>query len=322
LKKSTNKQHINIYVNINTLILTYYNNQMSKKQEYEKVDVEDFDSIDEIFDKPSDSYSISKKCFIGCVTVATILFVLLFGIFITFIIWGGQVKFEFISNPGSSVQPTKSSNTKLEISGLFMKTFTVGNHILTNKDYLFAENIIVEIWGAGGSGYIGSSYSTRAGGGSGSYIKALIKTNQQNFSIHVGKGSSINDENCSYDRGNSLKASCVNGDKSFINSNTIYLSAGGGGGANTLGYPGLGGQILTVSGVEDVLAINGRNGNDYKSNYYIDIRGGDAPNGGIGGYCTNVLYHNFNGTYPGGGGGCLQHVGSGYGADGMIIVYY
>jgi hypothetical protein len=62
---------------------------------------------------------------------------------------------------------------------------TPGTYTLTPNDYNNADQLLVEIWGAGGGGSFGY------GGGSGSYIKALVIPNLLSFNIIIGTGQIV-----------------------------------------------------------------------------------------------------------------------------------
>lgn len=106
-----------------------------------------------------------------------------------------------------------------------------GKHQLTPEMYNFADEITVEMWGAGGGGCSGTC---GIGGGSGAYIKAKIETLQQTFDLSVGLGGQggmgmkVNykgDYKSDYDP---MLAQGVNGgDSSVIGTNTKLIAGGG-----------------------------------------------------------------------------------------------
>jgi DNA/RNA endonuclease G (NUC1) len=233
-----------------------------------------------------------------------------------------------------------------------------GDYRLSPEDYHYADHIIVEIWGAGGSG--GADVATAdmnsidtnsnniigGGGGSGAYIKASIQTNQQYIDVHVGYGGA-RVERYTWTPGLypicMRKHTCINtsvftrsGD-SWIrirddNNNhnvdnetyLVDLTAGGGmdGGSCTDRYSihggGGGGGVVTIKNTSDIYAVPGNSGID-------GMNGASAPFGGNGGNTTHR-----NGHVPGGGGGavsvCPRYPRTAQrmsrGGDGMIKIFF
>lgn len=217
-----------------------------------------------------------------------------------------------------------------------MITFdTPENFILTPAMYYYADSFIIEMWSAGGCP-CGCGY---AGGGSGSYIKALIYTDQKNFSMCIGNGgyiplSTMNFCPLTYDY--------ANGGNTSLHNDVINLIAGG-------GYKysnSSGGKIfsLTSNNHQNIIyeKFNGTNGGVNCLCLYsggdCDFRqscdgcnGGSTPYGGSGSISGSYL----NGSQPGGGGGGVcrdvnhncpsdgfcNNMNPGSGGDGKIILY-
>lgn len=95
-----------------------------------------------------------------------------------------------------------------------------GTYQLSPKDYGYAEEIIVELWGAGGGGD-GCICAGGGGGGGGAYIKALVKTDQQIFNMLIGKGGYGGSGSYGYCKYGS------NGNSTSLIGKKINLTAGG-----------------------------------------------------------------------------------------------
>jgi hypothetical protein len=204
------------------------------------------------------------------------------------------------------------------VSSFRMKTFAAGEYILKPIDYNFQKDIVIELWGAGGSVNHNEPGDTTSGG-SGSYIKASISTDLEKFKIKVGRARNST-EICS-------------GEDSYIYNNRINLTAGGGQGfcnSCSVKYDEnmtckLGGKIISVKGTDDVISVEGNTAGTTGS-----IFGADAPFGGKGGKPYSPIYgYTGNGSIPGGGGGpsippnpSYCNFTQGMGGDGMIIIYY
>jgi hypothetical protein len=204
-----------------------------------------------------------------------------------------------------------------------MKVFSIGKYTLHPTDYGFKQNIVVEIWSAGGSS--SGAYQEFGCSGSGAYIKANVKTKWETFKITVGKA--VN---------NSL--TCKGEDSSFTNMRINLTVSGGEGQCSTCiktgrnATCGLGGKITSTSGTEDVIFSSGNGAkvfcNPGSTCSGIFCMGGNAPNGGSGGmYSIFNVDFKPNGTSPGGGGG-QGYQGDeynspfGFGGDGAVIVYW
>jgi DNA/RNA endonuclease G (NUC1) len=221
-----------------------------------------------------------------------------------------------------------------------------GDYRLSPEDYHYADQIVVEIWGAGGSGgadvatdtsNMDASNNIIGGGGSGAYIKATIRTNQQYIDVHVGYGGA-RVERYIWAPGFypicMRKHACINasaftrsGD-SWIrirDNNETYLvdlTAGGGmdGGSCTDRYSIHGGGAVTIENTSDIHAVPGNSGGGVNA-----MDGGSAPFGGDGGNTTHR-----NGRVPGGGGGatlvCPKYPRTAQkmsrGGDGMIKIFF
>lgn len=211
-----------------------------------------------------------------------------------------------------------------------------GHYKLDGSIYGTAKNIVVEMWGAGGSGncvYDSPSYGGN-GGGSGAYIHANLPTfindTYIEYDIFVGKGGtfSISDYKCYYQT--------ENGDTIIYNNeHSIILLAGKGshgfnagiiidGGCNITGI-GIGGRYLISDNILIHNAIVGNNGTSCTiimevASISVNGNGGNAPFGGNGGYggigapSPQIMESGF---FPGGGGS-----GSRFGADGMVRIMF
>jgi len=211
-----------------------------------------------------------------------------------------------------------------------------GTFILTPLDYNNANSIMIELWSGGAAG--NSFY----GGGSGSYVNAFINTNNENFTLIVGKGGNHDP----------IDKSGGNGSLSSIVGNNINITLGGGlsfceknvsqHNYNNYNLCSNGGHIIKIlCNYPNCFLnekINGSSGSSipcsssntcgqYNNYCYINTgNGGQAPNGGKGG-CNSNNYDNMsclvyqysttnsrqecfnndingtNGNQPGGGGG-------------------
>lgn len=213
---------------------------------------------------------------------------------------------------------------------VFMITYDKpGQYNLTQKDYNFNSQIIVEIWGAGAGGNSGNY----AGGG-GSYIKAVINSTKT-LHISVGKGG--------FGASGSYPPYCQNptnvgqyGESSSITNDDINLIAGGGcvfhdkmkcSNENTIS----GKNILineNLTGMAGTLTIV-----QYLCNSGTKVyngQGGNGAMGGIGGKKNDGPYTPVHGTKPGGGGssnypardGLFPQGCAGNGGDGTVIIYF
>lgn len=97
-----------------------------------------------------------------------------------------------------------------------------GIYTILPKDYYYAKELIVELWGAGAGG----DGCQGGGGGGGAYIKALIVTEGRVFNITVGQGGNgglgmMCSSQFGYQKG-------FNGNSTFFVTQNIILTAGGG----------------------------------------------------------------------------------------------
>jgi len=193
-------------------------------------------------------------------------------------------------------------------------------------------SIIVEVWGAGGSGGRASVFwgsSAAGGGGGGAYARKTISvTPGQSIDYVVGAGGSN---------------SSTGGDSWFLATNQL-LAKGGSGVANNSAVAGIGGQSSESVGDIRFSGGNGANaatnqggggggggsaGPDSNGNSASNRIGGSAvAGGGAGGRGGNNGQSPTAGLFPGGGGGgaycsgffCGENGGSG--ADGQIRISY
>jgi hypothetical protein len=199
-----------------------------------------------------------------------------------------------------------------------MKVYSVGEYTISPIDYNYALNIVVELWGAGGSVYNQSAGPHDTCAGSGSYIKASVPTYLSSFKLKVGKAINEN--------------TACDGENTYFTSKYINLTVGGGYGrcgdckaTMTCGY---GGNISVIDGIDEALYLPGED-SQYIGDNGCCMRactGGDAPNGGKGGSALggNLGCGKSNGTLPGGGAGWYVSNCSafGWGGDGTAIVYF
>lgn len=199
---------------------------------------------------------------------------------------------------------------------MYMLTFnTPGIYSLTPDRYQYSEYLIFELWGAGGgcANPCRKNIDICAGGGSGSYLKALVHPNNLTLNISVGLGGLGGSGDFIYYSENDTKSigqEGTSGEDTWVKSidNSINLVAGGGYSGDS---GGIGGFVKSVEGTSNQLAIDGERFHYmYHPNYQTLCRGGNAPLGGSGGsdYAGTVLhgYYLVNigrpGKYPGGGG--------------------
>jgi hypothetical protein len=176
-----------------------------------------------------------------------------------------------------------------------------------------AKKVMVEVWGAGGSGgpccfcsVAGGGTFGGGGGGGGGYAKGIVNvTPGSNITVTVGVGGGVS-SNMSFNGGTSSFGSFISatgGQGGYVgNSSSGYTAPGG---------VGIGG-FLSLTGVAGLYPlVGGSAGSGYGG-------AGGADNGGIGG--TNTP-----GGIPGGGGaGGNTTPGQlgGPGGNGKVIVYY
>jgi len=123
--------------------------------------------------------------------------------------------------------------------------FEPGNYILLPKDYGYADNIIVEMWGPGAGGSSQGNYScencniyfgcllTRwsyTGGNSGAYFKASIFTKRKPFNLTISAGGTTCPELDSYSNLPCWKTTCtgISTMQTIFYNDETYLSIGSG----------------------------------------------------------------------------------------------
>lgn len=226
------------------------------------------------------------------------------------------------------------SNTHGEYVQKLSSTYGPGDYRLAPQDYHYVDQIVVEIWGAGGAGGAGSAGGVGRnimGGGGGAYITANITTNQQYIDIHVGYGGAgverykwttglypicISEHTCN----NSSARSRDSWIRIYDNSsdNIINLTAGGGMDGGCTARNSTNGGIVTMDNTSDIYAVPGNSGSDKTD-------GGSTPFGGAGGNATHR-----DGQVPGGGGAarlvCPKYPHTvrrlSRGGDGMIKIFF
>lgn len=196
--------------------------------------------------------------------------------------------------------------------GNHLLSYGPGDYKLSPRDYYCVENLIVEMWGAGGCGGSGIN------GGDGAYVKTAIRTRMQNIIIHVGYGGTghmFYNRTGMYGYGycNTTTESDQNSwiliDQKSPTDDVLKLIAGGGStgcSINTSSIAGKGGNV-TVKNLHNVIAISGNDGR-YYSNNPKNI-GSKLP--GIGGL-----------TYYYDGPNMSWYVPLLKGNDGMINIYF
>jgi hypothetical protein len=164
-----------------------------------------------------------------------------------------------------------------------------------------AENICIEIWGAGGGGGNSSCYnfnncwSSGAGGGGGYGNQCFSVAPNQTLTVTVGKGGTA----------------VTPGESSSVVGASINLVANGGAAGTSSEYNVFNGAAVVAAGGTCTATNNLQGGN---SNY---TTGGAGGNGGSGGVM------NGNGSSPGGGGGGAGGNGGGtpgVGGNGKVII--
>ena len=158
-----------------------------------------------------------------------------------------------------------------------------------------ASQVVIEVWGAGGSGGRGSTLCVSiygGGGGSGGYVKKTFSLTSgnagQTFNYSVGTGGAPNTGN-GLPGGNSTSSQGTFG-------TAFSLTAGGGAGGTGQTVPFNGGTGGSATGGD--VNTSGNPGQDGSLG-----TGGSAPNGGAGGAGPVGSGLPGNGTAPGGGGG-------------------
>lgn len=216
-------------------------------------------------------------------------------------------------------------NDMSKINGMHVLSYGPGDHSLNYRDYYCVDNLLIEIWGAGGCGSCLRSY---IGGGSGAYIKTSISTGLRDIMIHVGHGGS---GILGFEWTSASSSGC---NVSFCNTTSdrdswikigddVHLVAGGGSdGCDDGDYTGGKGGTVSTKSKNNIIAIPGNSGIPMSD-------GGSAPFGGIGGRGSADFGE--PGTIPGGGGGyigddcCPVYPATtrdlSKGADGMVNIY-
>lgn len=149
--------------------------------------------------------------------------------------------------------------------------------------------INIELWGAG-AGAHGSHGGASAigGGGAGGKCRRISKTvtSGQSISFDIGAGG-LGDVGHIQDQANSGGDSTCDG-----------MTAGGGQGSLWGVVAGVGGTA--TGGDENTV---GGNGDDPSSPFEIGRKGGDSPDGGVGGASVSIATDGNDGIAPGGGAG-------------------
>ncbi len=180
-----------------------------------------------------------------------------------------------------------------------------------------AEQICIEIWGAGGGGsgatYNGGIYPSGAGGGGGGFGSACFTVVPgTTYTINVGAGGIGGPGDGG---GGSSAQNGTSGGASNVGS---LISATGGTGASFStpgGTPGTGGSSAAANnavgadGLAGTSTSNGRGG-----------AGGAAGNGGAGGASSSGAGQNGTGPGGGGSGGGYAYGAGGRGAAGQVII--
>lgn len=164
-----------------------------------------------------------------------------------------------------------------------------------------AENICIEIWGAGGGGGYSSCYnfnncwSSGAGGGGAFGNQCFAVTPNQTLTVTVGKGGTA----------------AVQGEASSVVGANINVVANGGAAGTSSVYATFDGTFVVAAGGTCTATNNLQGGNS------IYTTGGAGGNGGSGGVM------NSNGSSPGGGGGGAGGNGGGtpgVGGNGKVVI--
>jgi len=324
------KSHTHVHTRTHTRAHTLYFVQM------EELEIVDYRP------RPSkiDKFKISACSCIISFCILTVFY----SIIVTYILimlhkTGG---FDITSIFGTNETPAYIQNHTHNLhSGVKMKIYaTPGIYTLNPSDYNHVDNIIIELWGAGGAGStcrydVNSNNMMGIGGGSGGYIKASITTNQNSFTLYIGEGATST--NMIY---SCLPSSYDSKGTTYLEINNDFMFSAGGGGTcgNITEYPFSNeGKNYIAYGIKNVLSFDGESG------LYNTIPGGSggyAPYGGAGGKIgylkinNNNVYQGKNGDTPGGGGAGigLRYITSttstqylkinGDGANGGAIIYF
>jgi len=190
-------------------------------------------------------------------------------------------------------------------------------------------SIKIQAWGAGGAGggYDKDNQMGAGGGGGGAFVEFTKTSGLSGTWFYVVGTGGVG----GFNTGVSGSNTWINFSANAIPTNTVGLLANGGtGGRKPQNKPvdgGAGGLAATsfvpVSGGTDAIILNGENGSI--GTISIGGKGGDAPNGGIGGAELTVGGNGLAGSFPGGGGsGAFVNNGTdrrgGNGGDGKIVL--
>lgn len=206
------------------------------------------------------------------------------------------------------------SIAKLNNSSTY-KSATFGAGSYTWKVPSCAEEICVDMWGAGGGGggpsYVSSSYRGGGGGGGGYGSQCFAVAPGDTYNIVVGEGGKGGTSNSSGAGG----AGGTGGTSSITGTNISMTVTGGiGGGSGTSNLGGSGGSSTASSNAEGAKGENGGLNNALSSG-----GGGAGANGGDGG--ARATAAGIAGSSPGGGGsgGVPWNIG-GVGGNGKVII--
>lgn len=165
--------------------------------------------------------------------------------------------------------------------------------------------VMIEVWGAGGSGmFCNTNGGGASSGGGGGYGRGVFGVGSgSSLTIEVGEG------------GRTGTTSEVGGVSSVVGTGFSISATGGGGSSES--YKG-GGAFSSITGKDNFLSIAGRNGYFDVSGGVLSI-GGNAGSGGSGGIRTSSAQDvvNVRPTAPGGGGACGQD-----GALGRVVIWW
>jgi len=190
-------------------------------------------------------------------------------------------------------------------------------------------SIKIQAWGAGGAGggYDKDNQMGAGGGGGGAFVEFTKTSGLSGTWFYVVGTGGVG----GFNTGVSGSNTWINFSANAIPTNTVGLLANGGtGGRKPQNKPvdgGAGGLAATsfvpVSGGSDAIILNGENGSI--GTISIGGKGGDAPNGGIGGAELTMGGNGLAGSFPGGGGsGAFVNNGTdrrgGNGGDGKIVL--
>jgi hypothetical protein len=224
-----------------------------------------------------------------------------------------SLNFSQVLNINSTSPQTVPANKVWKIESI-AKIYTPSNYTSITYSspgtYTFiapscAENICIEIWGAGGGGgqpacdpvcnNCNPTCIMRSGGGGGGAFgtQCYSVSPNQTLTIVVGQGG----------------GQSSGGSNSSVSGGSISITANGGnGGGNSIWGIVNGEDIIALGGISNATS-NSPGGN---SN---GVRGGSGGNGGVGGGA------NTNGIYPGdGGGGASVNGPGGTGANGKVVI--